>query len=220
MGSVPHHLTTLMKLVACCIALLVAWSSPLLAHTDEEVKKFVSDYFAANQIQDWKKVVAMYHPETLVEIQTGILLAAKIPETSAEVNDDNRAAVTEMLQALEVKTPEEIWALPPAAFYERMLDLGRKKNIGAGLKDVKTTIKSIKVEKEGDEFHADADIESVLRGKLYSGVTHFIIEPVEGQLKVVAMTKTKNEPRDIEDKDGDKKREAPEVEPVPGGKPE
>ena len=185
-----------MKLIACCIALLVTWSSPLLAHTEEEVKKFVSDYFAANKAQDWKKVVAMYHPETLVEIKEGILQAAKIPETTAEVNDENRAAVTELGGVLEVKTAEEIWALPPVTFYERMLDLARKKNIGAGLKEVETTIKSITVEKEGEEFHADADIESTLRGKLFSGITHFIIEPVEGELKLVAMAKTKNEPRD------------------------
>ncbi|MCW1923793.1 hypothetical protein OKA05_14595 [Luteolibacter arcticus] len=159
----------------------------------------------------------MYHPQTLVELQTRILKSAKVPTTSAGVNDDNRAAVTEMLEALEAKTPEELWAIQPAVFYERMLDQGRKRGIGAGLKEVETTIKGIKVEKEGDEFHADAEVESVLRRKLYSGVTHFVIEPVEGQLKVVAMTKTKNEPRDIED---GAKPETPKVEPGPGEKPE
>jgi hypothetical protein len=193
------------KLVACCIVFFATVASPLLAHTDAEVKKFVTDYFAANKAQDWKKVVAMYHPDTLAEIKEGILKAAKLPETAAKVNDDNRAAVTEMCAALEVKTTEEIWALPPATFYARMLDLGRKRNIGAELKQVETTIKSIKIEKEGAEIHADADIESTLGGKVFSGVTHFVIESVEGELKLVAMSKTKNEPKDVDS--GAKKEE-------------
>ncbi|MCW1923794.1 hypothetical protein OKA05_14600 [Luteolibacter arcticus] len=42
-----------MKLAACCIAFLVTWSSPVLAHTEEEVKKLVRDYFAATHAQEW-----------------------------------------------------------------------------------------------------------------------------------------------------------------------
>ena len=78
-------------------------------------------------------MVAMYHPETLLELQATIMAATKVPKTSAEVSDDNRAAVTEMLQTLGVKSPEEAWQLPSATFYERMLESGRKRAIAAGL---------------------------------------------------------------------------------------
>jgi hypothetical protein len=184
-----------MKLATCC--LLAAWASRLRAETYPEVEKLVRDYFRAFQAQEWKTVVAMYDPETLEVLQSTILTSGKMPKTSAEVNDDNRAAVTAMLKELAVKTPEEAWALPSATYYERVL--GQINAIAPGLKDVKTTIKGIKVEKEGDEYHADAEAEAILRNKLYSSVTHFIIEPLDGKLKVVAMTKTKREPRDLKD---------------------
>jgi hypothetical protein len=96
-----------MKLATCYLALLAAWASPLRAETYPEVEKLVRNYFAANEAQDWKTVVAMYQPESLEVIRTATLLDAQIPKSTAEVNDGNREMVSLMLQTLAVKTPEE-----------------------------------------------------------------------------------------------------------------
>ena len=202
-----------MKLGICCLTLLAAWAGPLRAETYPEVEKLVRDYFAASEAQQWKTVVAMYQPDSLEVIRTAIMSDAQIPKTAAEVNDGNREMVSLMLQSLAVKTPEEAWALPASAFYERMLEEGQKRGVTAGMRDVKTTIKGIKVEKDGAYCYADAEVDSILSSTLYSCTTHFVFKPLDGKLKIVAMTKTKLEPREL--KGGGKPTPA-----APGAKPE
>lgn len=213
----PYPAVTIMKFATRCMLLLFLWSGQVLAHTDEEVKKLVRGYFAAFQAQEWKTVVAMYHPDALTAIRDRTLMAKAFPKTSDEMHDANRTDFAELFELLQVKTPEEAWALPTAVFYERMLDFAGRKGMMERVKEAEITIKEIKVKKKDDEFHADAEIETTLRGKLYPVITHFIIEPVEEELKVISMAKTKREPRDLESR---VRPDAPNEDPDPGRKPE
>jgi hypothetical protein len=81
------------------------------------------------------------------------------------------------------------------------------------MKDVKTTIEGVKVEKDHICYYADVEVESILSNTLYSCTTHFVFKPLDGKLKIVAMTKTKREPRELND------REEP-TPAAPGAKPE
>jgi hypothetical protein len=220
LGAEDRHLypaVTIVKFATRCLFFLFLWSGQVLAHPDEEVRKLVRGYFAAFQAHEWKTVVAMYHPDTLTAFREQTLLAKAFPRTSAELHDVDRADFADLFELLKVKTPEEAWALPSAVFYERMLDFAGKNGMVDRVKEAEITIKEIKVKEEKDGFHADVEIESTLRGKLYPVITHFIIESVEGNLKVISMTKTKREPRDLE---GSVKPVAPNEDPDPGRKPE
>jgi len=59
------------------------------------------------------------------------------------------------------------------------------------MKEVVTEIKEVKIEEEAGAFYADVEVESRLKGKIFSGTTYFFVESFEGTLKVVAMTKEK-----------------------------
>jgi phage host-nuclease inhibitor protein Gam len=176
------------------VALLVCPSTLKAQFEEKDVEVLVRRYFATFQNQEWEQLVGMMHPKSLEELRKKILTS--MPKNSSEIDEKNRDGVKGLLDTLSVGTPEEAWALRPDVVYVRLLEQSGKVPAAKALKDVVTEIKKVDVEKASEEFLADAEVESRINGKVFSGTTYFIIEPYEGTLKVVAMTKMKQPPKD------------------------
>ena len=192
-----------MNLRVSIIALLLALVCfrEVKAQSPQNVEKLVRSYFSAFQAQEWETLVGMLHPKFLLEMRDKVL--EKIPRTTDAITDKERQDVEKMLKALSVTSLENAWALPPQTVYLRMLQQGNKITAVNALKDVVTEIKDVKIEEGSGEFSAEVKVESKFKGRVFSGTSYFIVEPFEGALKVVAMTKTKNPPKD-EKVDSDK----------------
>ena len=163
------------------------------AQQEENVERLVRAYFTAFQKQDWDTLVDMMHPESLKEVADAILV--KLPQNPADIPDAKRAEIEELLTTLAVETPEAARKLLPRQVYLRILrKSGILKTVDV-MKDVKTEIKNVSITRGAGQYYADVDVVSEFRGKIFSGTTHFVVAAVDGTLKVVAMTKTKQPPK-------------------------
>jgi|GEM_PF-6609766 len=195
------------QLIFPIIVLLACPCSIKAQVADKDVEPLVRAYFSAFQNQNWKELVGMLHPKSLEELKNTIL--GSTPRTTSEIDDDNRDDIEKVLATLSVKSPEEAWALRPEVVYLRMLQHSSKIPAVNSLKDVVTEIKEVKIKESSGVFRAEAEVESKFKGKIYSGTTYFIVEPFEGVLKVVAMTKTKRPPKEDEQGGADQPATAP-----------
>ena len=201
------------------LVVLLAYPCTIKAQVaDKDVEPLVRAYFSAFQKQNWKELVGMLHPKSLEELRNTVL--GSMPRTTSEIDDSNRDHIEKVLANFSVKSPEEAWALSPDDVYLRMLQNSSKIPAVNALKDVVTEIKEVKIKEGSGDFHAEAEVESKYKGKIYSGTTYFIVEPFEGALKVVAMTKTKLPPKEDEQGGADQPTTAPELKSEGKDKPQ
>lgn len=173
------------------ILFLAAFVPSTEASGEVEVEQLVRNYLEAFKKQNWEEIVKLMHPRSLAELRSNIL--SDIPKSNEdEIDEDSRADAELLLEAIGVKTPEEAWQLPAETVCLRTLKRGSELQPVKELKEVESTIKSIRIARNDERFVVDVEIESIYQGRTFSGTTQFVVEAVEGKLKVLSMTKTKN----------------------------
>lgn len=167
-----------------------------LAHDEKDAENLVRAYSAAVLNLDWESFVKMSHPKALEKMRNGVFAKVSLPKKSADINESNRDSLDGFLTLLSVKTPEEAWALPPEVVCITILRQSGDTNAAKSIRDVKSEIEGVSVKKEGDGYRVSVDLRSEFRGKVVRAYPIYIVEPVDGVLKVVGNQKDKLPPKD------------------------